>query len=122
MCLHNSVSRHTSFTLQTVDVLGEEFEQSSLLVEQADERMRHGRSVFPRIEFVSEGIEWMGISAKIRDIKHGFGVWKLQACKIGIQASIGRAKVGNASRSADARTSLGQSASKSNVHGIMRSP
>lgn len=53
-------------------------------MKQANERMCHGRSVFSRIEFMSEGVERIRVAAEVGDVEHGFGVWELQSRKVGI--------------------------------------
>ena len=55
--LDDLVARDAGFSLEAVDVLGEELQQQPLLVQQVDERMRDGRSVFPWIQLLRKCVE-----------------------------------------------------------------
>lgn len=87
---------YTGLAFQTVDVLREEPEELALLVQERDKGMRDCRPVPARIQFVCEGVEGERVLAKIGNVEDGFGVGKVEARKVGVEACVWGAEVGNA--------------------------
>lgn len=50
---------------------------------------------FARVELVGEDVEWVWILFEIVDIENGFGIGKIEAGEITVQAGVGGSKVGD---------------------------
>lgn len=85
MCLDNLVARYPCFTLQAINILGEEFEQKPLLVQQVYEGVRNCRPVLAGIQLLCEGVEWQRVLSKEGQLEDGLGVWEIQALEVGVQ-------------------------------------
>ena len=64
MSLDYLVLGNSSYALENVDVLCEEFQEEPLIMEQPEERMRYGRTILSREEFVCQCIEGQWILTK----------------------------------------------------------
>lgn len=64
MSLYDLVTRNSSCPLQTIDVLREQLQQESLVIQQTDERVSYGRPVFPRIQLMGKSVKGKRILAK----------------------------------------------------------
>jgi hypothetical protein len=93
--LDNQLARDTSLSLKAVDVLGEEHSKEVLLGKQRYEGMRDGRGVVARIQLLCENIEGIGVLAEVGDIEDCLGIREVEASKIGVQAGVGGAEIGN---------------------------
>src|SRR4051794_138583 len=74
MSLDDHVAWHTSLTLEAVDVLSEMLQQHALVVEQLDKRMRDGRAIATRVQFMRQGVEWLGVFPEKSNVKDSFGL------------------------------------------------
>lgn len=93
VCLDDLLTGHAGYTLQAVDVLGEELEEQALVVQQLYKRVRDGRAVVARVEFLSECVEGLGVVAEEGDVEDGFCVGELQPREVGVEARLWGAKV-----------------------------
>lgn len=75
-------------------------------MQQGYEGVGDGRSVVAGIQLLSKSVEGEGILAKVANIEDGFGVGKIEALEVCVEACLWRAKVWYACRGADAGTGL----------------
>lgn len=93
--LDDLVGGHTGRALEAVDILGEEHLEEAFAGEEGDEGVGDGGMEFSGVELVGEDIEGLGMAAEVGDVKDGFGVGEVQAGEVGVEACLGRSKVGN---------------------------
>lgn len=75
-------------------------------MQQPNKRVSDRRPVLARKHLPGQRVERLGVLAEVRDIKHCFGVGQLEARKVGVDAGVWRAEIGDSSRRTDASTSL----------------
>jgi hypothetical protein len=107
MRFDNHVIRYAGFALQAVDVLREELQQQTLLVQKRDERVCNCRSVFPRVQLLRQGVERLGVIAEVGYVEDGLGVGQFEAREVGVETCVFGAEVGYACGCADACAGLG---------------
>jgi len=95
MGFDDEVGGNAGSTLETVDVLGVELVQQTLLGKQADEDMRDGGVEVARVEVLGQHVKGLGVMAEEAEIKNGFRLWQVQLGEVGVEAGFWRAEVGN---------------------------
>lgn len=91
----DQVGRNTGGALQAVNVLGEELVEEALAGQEADEDMGDGRVEFAWVEILGKHVEWLGVFLEERQAEDIFGLLEVQGGQVGIETSLGRAKVGD---------------------------
>ena len=95
MRLHNHIPRDPCLALQTIDVLREQLQQQSFLVQQIDKRVRDGRPVLPRVQLLRQGIERQRVLPEVIDVEDGFRVGEIEPLEIGVEPRFWGAEVGD---------------------------
>jgi hypothetical protein len=98
MGLDDLVGGHTGRALEAVNVLSKEHLEEALAGEEGYEGVGDGGMEFSGVELVGEDVEGLGMAAEVGDVKDGFGVGKVEAGEVGVEARLGRSKVGNLGR------------------------
>ena len=93
MRLDDQLGGDAGLALQTVDILGEEVKEEALGCEQSDEDVGDGGVELSGVELLGEHVEGFGPLTKVADVKDGFGIWQVEASKVGVETSVGGAKI-----------------------------
>lgn len=94
VCLYNLVARHARLALETINILREQLEQQSLLMQQVCKRVRNRRPELARIQFLRECVKRLGVVAEEGNVEDGLWVGQIEPREIGIQPRVRRAEIG----------------------------
>jgi hypothetical protein len=72
MCLNDLLPWCSSLSFQAIDILREQFQQQPFVVQQLDEGVCYGGTVFTGVKLVSEGVERERILAEVGDVEDSF--------------------------------------------------
>lgn len=93
MCLYYLIAGYAGLALKAVNVLGEQLEQKPLLMQQSYERVCYCRPELSGVQFLSEGVEGLGVVAEEANVEDGLGIGQIETREVGVEPRVWRSEV-----------------------------